>query len=340
MGFLATDWGTLQNSVLGAIHFSTRSLSVTRFGFHAMQPSSHLANTISNPNLLALFSRVWQRIPLCRLNLGGTLRSLGLGCFSSCYRLADCKGWLTTDCQCLGLLSAFIRRRHCDRSSRSLPKRTASLSHCPVRSLASWSARNCWRNLSDQLHACSEPVQIRPRGLQNRLGATRSNPLESTPMCPRGYRPPWRDSRGDYSFRAKLLEKRAFRTTLCPSVAAEAFRSVPRSRRLPYRLGLLPRSESRRNGHGRPHRGSSGALRPGFRDLILARSTRSPAQLERENPNLVGGNITGGANSLGQLFIRPMYRLYTTPVKGLFLCSASTPPGAGVHGMCGYHAAM
>lgn len=79
---------------------------------------------------------------------------------------------------------------------------------------------------------------------------------------------------------------------------------------------------------------------PGFRDLILARSTKSPAQLEAENPNLVGGNITGGANSLRQLFFRPTYRFYQTPLKSLFLCSASTPPGAGVHGMCGYNAAM
>jgi len=87
VGFLATDWGTLQNSVLGPIHFSTRSLSVTRFGFHAMQPSSHLANTISNPNLLALFSRVWQRIPLCRLNLGALYDRLVLAA------LAHVTGW-------------------------------------------------------------------------------------------------------------------------------------------------------------------------------------------------------------------------------------------------------
>ena len=79
---------------------------------------------------------------------------------------------------------------------------------------------------------------------------------------------------------------------------------------------------------------------PGFKQLIVARSTRSPAQLEAENPNLVGGSITGGANSLRQLFWRPTSRLYETPLPGLFLCSASTPPGAGVHGMCGYHAAM
>jgi len=78
---------------------------------------------------------------------------------------------------------------------------------------------------------------------------------------------------------------------------------------------------------------------PGFREQILARSTKSPAQMEQGNANLVGGSISGGANSLRQLFLRPTSRFYGTPVKGLFLCSASTPPGGGVHGMCGYHAA-
>ena len=78
---------------------------------------------------------------------------------------------------------------------------------------------------------------------------------------------------------------------------------------------------------------------PGFRSLILARSTKSPAQLETGNPNLVGGNITGGANSLRQLLLRPTLRAYVTPAKHILLCSASTPPGGGVHGMCGHHAA-
>ena len=78
---------------------------------------------------------------------------------------------------------------------------------------------------------------------------------------------------------------------------------------------------------------------PGFRQSILARSSRSPAMLERENANLIGGDITGGAYSLRQLFLRPTWRLYSTPNEKLFLCSSSTPPGGGVHGMCGYHAA-
>jgi len=79
---------------------------------------------------------------------------------------------------------------------------------------------------------------------------------------------------------------------------------------------------------------------PGFQRLILARSSKSPAELERENSNLVGGSITGGANSLRQLVWRPTPSLYEIPLPGMFLCSASTPPGGGVHGMCGYHAAI
>jgi phytoene dehydrogenase-like protein len=81
---------------------------------------------------------------------------------------------------------------------------------------------------------------------------------------------------------------------------------------------------------------------PGFRDRILARSARGPAEMERDNANYVGGDINAGAATLSQLFTRPVARVspYTTPLPGVFLCSASTPPGGGVHGMCGYHAAQ
>jgi phytoene dehydrogenase-like protein len=78
---------------------------------------------------------------------------------------------------------------------------------------------------------------------------------------------------------------------------------------------------------------------PGFRDRILARSIMGPADFERYNPNIVGGDIAAGVTDLGQLFTRPTWRTYSTPVRGLYLCSASTPPGVGVHGMCGYFAA-
>jgi phytoene dehydrogenase-like protein len=80
---------------------------------------------------------------------------------------------------------------------------------------------------------------------------------------------------------------------------------------------------------------------PGFRDTILARHVLPPSGLEAHNPNLVGGDIGGGANTLRQFLARPVHRWdpYTTPNPRVFLCSSSTPPGGGVHGMCGYWAA-
>jgi phytoene dehydrogenase-like protein len=80
---------------------------------------------------------------------------------------------------------------------------------------------------------------------------------------------------------------------------------------------------------------------PGFKRHILAKSTSGPADLERQNANLIGGDINGGYMDLRQLFTRPVLKLnpYATPAKGLYICSSSTPPGGGVHGMCGYLAA-
>ena len=78
---------------------------------------------------------------------------------------------------------------------------------------------------------------------------------------------------------------------------------------------------------------------PGFRKRILKRSVMNTSQLETYNPNLVGGDFNGGAVTLNQLFFRPTIQMYATPLPGLYLCSASTPPGGGVHGMCGYGAA-
>ena len=80
---------------------------------------------------------------------------------------------------------------------------------------------------------------------------------------------------------------------------------------------------------------------PGFRDCILARHKMTASELAKSNPNLIGGDINGGAANLIQLIARPVLSPtpYRTPLPGVYLCSASTPPGGGVHGMCGYHAA-
>ena len=80
---------------------------------------------------------------------------------------------------------------------------------------------------------------------------------------------------------------------------------------------------------------------PGFREVVAARHTTGPAQVEAGNPNYVGGDINGGLADLRQLLARPVLRPapHTTPDPRIFLCSSSTPPGGGVHGMCGWFAA-
>jgi phytoene dehydrogenase-like protein len=81
---------------------------------------------------------------------------------------------------------------------------------------------------------------------------------------------------------------------------------------------------------------------PGFRELVLGRAVTTPADFEARDRNLVGGDLNGGTMDLGQLLTRPVRRLnpYRTPLPGVYLCSSATPPGGGVHGMCGYSAAL
>jgi phytoene dehydrogenase-like protein len=80
---------------------------------------------------------------------------------------------------------------------------------------------------------------------------------------------------------------------------------------------------------------------PGFRDRVLARHVMGPAALEAHNANEVGGDINGGSATLTQFVTRPVISVdpWATPLPGVFLCSSSTPPGGGVHGMGGWHAA-
>jgi phytoene dehydrogenase-like protein len=80
---------------------------------------------------------------------------------------------------------------------------------------------------------------------------------------------------------------------------------------------------------------------PGFRDCIIARHAMGPAELERRNANIIGGDIAGGAADFAQIFARPILSLnpHATPINGVYICSSSTYPGVGVHGMCGHNAA-
>ena len=123
--------------------------------------------------------------------------------------------------------------------------------------------------------------------------------------------------------------------------AAVAVRPDPRPGGQTHGLGLLPRPAWLHGDMTGRIEAQIERFAPGFRDLVLARPSLSPAGLERYNANYIGGDINGGVQDWRQLFFRPVLRPlpWTTPVPGLFLCSSSTPPGGGVHGMGGYWAA-
>ena len=105
-------------------------------------------------------------------------------------------------------------------------------------------------------------------------------------------------------------------------------------------VGVLPRAaRSRTSTCCRVSSSRSSGSRRDSATACSRASVMRPADLERHNANLVGGDIAAGVTDLRQFFTRPTWRTYSTPLRGLYLCSASTPPGVGVHGMCGYFAA-
>ena len=140
-------------------------------------------------------------------------------------------------------------------------------------------------------------------------------------------REPWRGSVGERPY-VLLAQQSLFDPTRAPEGkhTAWAYCHVPNG----SRVDMTERIEAQVE-----------RFAPGFRERILARSALGPAGLEAHDVNYVGGDINGGAADLRQLFTRPVARWspYTTPLDGVFLCSSSTPPGGGVHGMCGLHAA-
>ena len=137
--------------------------------------------------------------------------------------------------------------------------------------------------------------------------------------------------RGEHPERPFLIvcQQSEFDSSRAPGGKQTGLRLLPCPRRIDIRLHRAVESQVER-------------FAPGFKSRILARKTTSTTDFHAYNPNYVGGAITGGVADFSQLFTRPVVRInpYTTPNPRVMICSASTPPGGGVHGMCGYHAAQ
>jgi len=193
-----------------------------------------------------------------------------------------------------------------------------------------------------RVHREAAPLPPGAWRLQDRLCAERTDPLDGRALPSSGHRPRRWDVRRGSAFRARGVwegkhSERPFvlvaqQSLFDPTRAPEGHHTgwvychVPHGSSVDMTAAIEAQIER---------------FAPGFRDVVLHRATRSAVEMERYNPNYIGGDITGGANTLRQVIARPTLGLspYATPDPRVYLCSASTPPGGGVHGMCGYHAA-
>jgi phytoene dehydrogenase-like protein len=338
---LVENWHVLEGCILGPLNLFSHPLIMARFGVHAIQPAGYLAKSIFKlESTRALFAGLAAHA-IMPLEAWGT-SAVGLILATQAHvrgwpianggsqRIADA---LASYLRSLGgeILTNVRVRSHVelppskivlfdvtprglmqilgDRLPRSYRRSLERYEYGPAVFKVDWALRG---PIPWKAKQCTEAGTLH-------LGGT----IEE---IARSERDPWRNEHSEQPF-VLLAQPSLFDVSRAPEGChtAWAYCHVPNGSRRDMTSHIEGQVER---------------FAPGFKQLIMARSTKSAAKLEEENSNLVGGSITGGANSLRQLFWRPTSRLYETPLAGLFLCSASTPPGGGVHGMCGYHAAM
>jgi phytoene dehydrogenase-like protein len=334
------DWPLLESTILGPLSAPRHPVAAARFGLRAMRSASGLARgTFAGPRARGLFAGLAAHGVLPLENVPSAAFGLVLGA------LAHVAGWV-------------LPRGGAQRVSDALAAHVRSLGGEIVTGASIGS-------LDDLPPAravlCDLPPGTLARIAGNRLPARYRRKLERYRHGPAAFKVDWALD-GPIPWRAADCARAGtlhLGGTLEEIAAAERDVWQGRQSERPFVLLVQPSLfDPSRAPQGRhtawaychtPNGSTFDMLprieqqierfAPGFRDRVLARSVWPPAALERSNPNLVGGDIAGGAASLRQLFARPTWSWYATPAPGLYLCSASTPPGGGVHGMCGYLAA-
>ncbi len=338
VGPTVAAWSRLESAILGPLRLPRHPLSVARFGWHALQSASSIVGMFGTTRARALFAGIAAHgmLPLDRrpsAAFGLVLASLGhthgwVFPRGGAQRLADAlAGYLAT-------LGGEIATGADIRSIDDVPAsvRLCDLSPRPFLRIAGHRLPPAYRRLLERYRygmgvfkmdwALDGPIPWRAAECAQagtvHLGGTFEEIARAEDRI-------WRGAVSDRPF-VLLVQPTLFDPTRAPAGKhiAWAYCHVPHGSTVDMRPQIEAQIER---------------FAPGFRDCVLARAVATPLDLERQNPNLVGGDIGAGASDLTQLFLRPNWRMYSTPVEGLYLCSASTPPGVGVHGMCGYHAA-
>ena len=339
-GSLVRMWPQIEESVLGPLHWPRHPLSVARFGLRALQPAERLVRRLfvtERARALLAGTAAHSMLSLDERPTAGVALSLTL--------MAHTAGWSMPRGGAQSLsnaLAAHLRSLGGQivtgtivRSVDDLPDAKAvicDLSPKPLLQIAGHRFPSRYRRALERYRygmgvykvdwALDAPIPWRDpacaRAGTVHLGGT----LDEIVLSERAARD------GQHAERPFVLLAQP--TLFDPSRAPQGRHIAWTYCHVPHgsEFVMLPRIEQQIE-----------RFAPGFRERVLARAVTHPADIERRNPNFVGGDIGAGVTDLRQLFARPTWRTYSTPVRGLYICSASTPPGVGVHGMCGYFAA-
>ena len=343
MESLTTDWPRIAADVLGPLHFPRHPLLMAKFGMKALEPAVALARKYwkgEEGKALWAGMAAHSMLPLSY----ATTSAIALVLMIAGHR----KGWplprggasVMADALAAYFISigGRIETGRPIRSMAQLPSYRALLLDLTPRQLLQLGGHRWSPLYSRQLQryrygmgvfkvdwALAEPIPFTAAGCRQAGTVHIGNTLEE---IAEGEALTWKGGYPENPF-VLLAQQSLFDPSRAPEgrQVAWAYCHVPNGSR-EDRTEVIERQVER--------------FAPGFRDRILARHVMDTAQLEEYNSNYIGGDIGGGVIDIRQLFTRPALRLspYRTSTKGIYLCSSSTPPGGGVHGMCGYHAAQ
>lgn len=338
---LAESWPTIADAVLGPLRWPRHPIALARFGIRALQPAAGLARRVfGGQPARALFGGIaaHSMIPLERRPTGGIALTLNLAAHvggwciprGGAQRLADALA------ACLRSLGGEIVTRTTVASVDELPPAKAvlcDLSPRPLLRIAGHRFSPSYRRALERYRygmgvfkvdwALDGPVPWRDPLCALAGTVHLGGSLDEIASSERHV---WESGHPARPF-VLLSQPTLFDPSRAPQGrhVVWTYCHVPRG----SEIDMLPRIEQQIE-----------RFAPGFRERVIARAVMRTADIEKRNPNFVGGDIGAGATTMGQLFTRPTWRTYSTPVRGLYICSASTPPGVSVHGMCGYFAAQ
>jgi phytoene dehydrogenase-like protein len=342
MGPLVDGWQGLLDDVLGPLRFPSHPLLMARFGLSALLPAATLARTVfRGERARALFAGMAAHAMLPLTSPATAAIGLILGFLAHGVGWPLARGGSQQIADSLGTYLESLGGEICTgspvQSARDLPSAQAILFDTSPRALVQIAGDRLSAGYRDALlrfrygpgvfkldYALDGPIPWRAqeclRAGTVHLGGTLDEITESEAAV-------WRGEHTERPY-AILAQQSLFDTTRAPDGkhTAWVYCHVPHGSTEDMTARVEAQIER---------------FAPGFRDRILALSTMNTSQMEAYNPNYVGGDINAGVQDLRQFFTRPVVRVnpYATPARGLYICSSSTPPGGGVHGMCGTFAA-